>query len=427
LGLNFLFTFLIGLTLLLIGLPVAAVLGLLGTIAGVLMFGEPFINSAGSVIWSMQNSETLTAIPLFILMGEILLRSGVADKMYEALAIWLNWLPGRLLHTNIATCAMFAATTGASIACSATVGTVALPTLNQRGYDKPLALGSLAAGGTLGILIPPSVAMLVYGSITSNSIGKLFVAGIVPGLIMTLGFSFYIFCRYVTKRENIEHYTWPKRFAVLAGLIPPASIFVVVMGSIYLGWATPTESASLGLLLALLLAVFKKRCTHQILSKCFINTAQVSGMVLLIMAAAFLLNMALSMIGIPKFLSSLVASLELNYYQLLAVLVVFYIILGMFMDVLSMQVATIPITYPIVMAAGGDPIWFGVFIVVMSEMAMLTPPMGMHLFVLQGIRPDQGPIKDVINGSLPFVFIMLLVLFVLTIYPQTVTWLPSRI
>lgn len=425
---GFLLFFLLGLVMMLVGLPIASVLGLIGALSGYLQYGAAFLYSAGSVIWGMQNSETLTAIPLFILMGELLLRSGMADTMYEALAIWLHRLPGRLLHTNIGTCALFAATTGASIACPATVGTVALPALNRRGYAKPISLGSLAAGGTLGILIPPSVAMLVYGSITNTSIGKLFVAGIIPGILLTFCFSLYIFLRALIKGDppDSDHYTWKQRLAVLPGLVPPLSIFLVVMGSIYLGWATPTESASLGVLIALLLALFKGRLNHNVLSKCFLNTAQVAGMVLLIMVSAYLLNLTISMLAIPQLLTRFVTGLGLSFVELMLAFIIFYIILGMFMDVLSMQVATIPIAYPLVVAAGGDPLWFAVFIVLMSEMAMLTPPMGMHLFVLQGIRLDDGPIRDVMFGSLPFVLIMLFVALVLLAFPELATWLPSK-
>ncbi len=425
---GFLIFFFCGLFAVLIGMPVAAVLGIIGTLGGILIYGEAFLNSMGSVIWGMQNSETLTAIPLFMLMGEILLRSGIADNMYRALAVWLNWLPGRLLHTNIGTCALFAATTGASIACSASVGTVAIPALYERGYEKPISLGSLAAGGTLGILIPPSVALLVYGSITSNSIGKLFVAGIIPGVLLTLAFSLYILIRALIKGqpEDNERYTWKERFAVLPGILPPLSIFIVVMGSIYFGWSTPTESASLGVIMALGLAALYRRCTWDMLTKCFVNTAQIAGMVLLIMASAYILNLTISMLGIPQFLTAYVTSLGFSFYELMLVLIVFYLILGMFMDVLSMQVATIPIAYPIVVAAGGDPIWFGIFIVLMSEMAMLTPPMGMHLFVLQGIRPDPGPLKDVLVGSLPFVAIMMVFSLMLLFFPEMATWLPSH-
>ena len=425
---GFLIFFLVGLGVMLMGIPVAATLGIMGTLGGLLMYGNAFLDSMGSVIWGMQNSETLTAIPLFILMGELLLRTGIADNMYKALAIWLNWLPGRLLHTNIGTCALFAATTGASIACSASVGTVAIPALYERGYDKKIALGSLAAGGTLGILIPPSVALLVYGSITSNSIGQLFVAGIIPGIILTLAFSLYIWAHALINGQpgDTVSYTWSERFNALRGLIPPLLIFGLVMGSIYLGWATPAESASLGVMTALGLACAYRRCTMALLVKCFINTAQIAGMVLLIMASAYILNLTISMMGIPQVLTSYVTSLGLQFHELMLVLVVFYLVLGMFMDVLSMQVATIPIAYPIVVAAGGDPIWFGIFIVLMSEMAMLTPPMGMHLFVLQGIRPDSGPLKDVMWGSLPFVGIMLAVSLLLLAFPELVTWLPRQ-
>jgi tripartite ATP-independent transporter DctM subunit len=420
--------FLVAFLLMLFGVPVAAVMGLSGMLGGYLLYGAPFLASVGNMVWGVQTSEFLTAIPLFIMMGEILLRTGVADKMYEGLAVWTNGIPGRLLHTNIGCCAMFAATTGSSPATAAAVGTVAMKALNERGYPLPISLGSLAAGATLGILIPPSVAMIVYGSLTTNSIGKLFAAGILPGLLLSGLFMAYIFLYSLIKGDvkSETRYTWKDRMASFKDLLPPLLIFGVVMGSIYLGWATPVESASLGVILAIIIAWVLRRINKAVMLTCFVNTAQLSGMILLIVAAAYILNMLLTMVGIANAMTDFVASLNLSLPMFVAAMVVVYLILGMFMDVLSMQVATIPIVYPMAMAVGADPIWFGIFIVIMSELAMITPPVGMNLFVIQAVRNDGGTINQVIAGVLPFCLIMLGMVVLLVMFPELATWLPQH-
>jgi tripartite ATP-independent transporter DctM subunit len=369
----------------------------------------------------------LTAIPVFILMGELLLRSGIADGMYKGLSVWLTGLPGGLLHSNIGCCALFAATTGSSVACAATIGTVALPELDKRGYDKPMALGSLAAGGTLGILIPPSVALLVYGSLTNNSISKLFIGGVIPGILLTLCFNAYIFMVSMRKPGQRERKaTWRERLAITPLLLPPLVVFTIVMGSIYFGIATPTEAAALGIAVALLFAWKAGRLSMSMLHPCFIRTAQLTGMILLIITGAFVLNLALSMLGVAQAMTKVVVGMQLSFNMLVLALIVFYLILGCFLDVLAMQVATIPIVYPIVTAVGGDAIWLGIFIVLMSEIGMITPPVGMNLFVIQGVRRDGGPLKDVIKGAWPYVIIMLLFTLLLMQFPALVTWLPKQ-
>ncbi|MBE0586208.1 MAG: TRAP transporter large permease subunit, partial [Desulfofustis sp.] len=302
--LDILIFFVAGLALLFLGIPISPVMVVIGLIGGLLAFGYPFMNSIGNVVWGVHNSFILTAVPLFILMGEILLRSGVADKMYNALAKWMNWLPGNLLHTNIGCCALFAATTGSSVACAATVGTVALPTLNERGFSKKLSLGSLAAGGTLGILIPPSIALIIYGSLTNNSISQLFVAGVIPGIMVTLAFIVYLMIASICiKNTGIIKVSWPERLRALPEMLPPLFIFFIVMGSIYFGLATPTESAALGILASLFFAWRGGKLTFAMLHKCFINTAQLTGMIILIITAAFILNLTLSLLGIAEMLT----------------------------------------------------------------------------------------------------------------------------
>ena len=410
--------------LLLVGLPVAVVMAGLGVSAGLWASGAAFVSSVGSVLWGATNENTLTAIPLFILLGEILLRSGLADRMYIALAAWLGRLPGGLVHTNIGACALFAATCGSSVATAATIGTVALPNLAERGYDKRQALGSLAAGGTLGILIPPSIAMLVYGSLTNNSVGQLFIAGVVPGILLTLIFMGIIILQNWGRPSLEAHVPLAVRLRLMSGLVPPFIIFGFVMGSLYLGWATPTESASIGVIIALGLAKTHGRFTLATLHHCFQQTAVLTGMIVLIICGAFILNVTLSMLGIPQVLTKWVTDLGLSPTALIMILIVFYLILGCFLEVLSMQVTTIPIAYPIVTAVGIDPIWFGIFIVLMSEIAMITPPVGMNLYVVQSIRKDGGKIDDVIRGVLPYVVVMLLFTVLLWYWQDLVLWLP---
>src|SRR5436309_2427823 len=406
----FALAFALMLAMMLAGLPIAVSMALVGIVGGIAAYGTPFMDSIAPVVWGVQNESLLTSIPLFVLLGELLLRSGIADRMYIALSAWLGRLPGGLLHTNIGSCALFAATSGSSVATAATIGTVALPSLRARGYPMRASLGSLAAGGTLGILIPPSVNMIVYGSLTNNSIGKLFIAGIIPGILLSLTFMLYIYVASVLKGSARQEELPPlaERLRLLWNLVPPAVVFGIVMGSLYFGIATTTESAALGVVAALFFTFQARRLSLELLKNCFLQTARISGMILLIIVAAFILNLTISLTGVAEALTKWVTSLGVSATTLILALIVFYLILGMFMDVLSMQVATIPITYPIVTALGVDPIWYGIFIVLMCELGLITPPVGMNLFVVHGIRPDKGGIEDAIWGALPYAFVMIL-------------------
>jgi C4-dicarboxylate transporter DctM subunit len=421
-------TFLLMIGLMLLGLPIAVSMVLVGAGAGVIVFGVPFLSSTGSMLWGVLNDNLLTAAPLFILLGELLLRSGMADRMYGAMAAWLSRLPGGLLHTNIACCALFAATSGSSVATAATVGTVALPSLQQRKYPMPQALGTLAAGGTLGILIPPSINMIVYGSLTENSIGKLFIAGVIPGLLLTGLFMLFVLVNSLVKGDVPREQLPPlrERMRQLVHLVPPLVIFGIVMGSLYTGIATATESAALGVVVALFFTWTSKRLSWAMLETCFLQTARTTGMIMLILAAAFVLNLLISLSGVAETMTKAVTSLGLSATAMLLVLIAFYLVLGMFMDVMSMLVATVPITYPIVTALGVDPIWFGIFIILMCELALITPPVGMNLFVVQGVRPDKGGIGEVIGGALPYVAIMMAFTLLLMAFPGIVTWLPGK-
>ncbi|WP_332748705.1 TRAP transporter large permease [Hydrogenophaga sp.] len=414
--------------MMLLGLPIAVAMAAIGIIGGLFAYGMPFIDSIAPVVWGVHNDNLLTAIPLFVLMGELLLRSGIADRMFGALAAWLGRLPGGLLHTNIGCSALFAATSGSSVATAATIGTVALPSLHKRGYRMDMSLGSIAAGGTLGILIPPSVNMIIYGSLTDTSISKLFVAGIIPGLLLAGAFMGFILLHalFTGKAVREEKVPLATRMHLLKDLVPPGVVFFIVMGSLYSGLATTTESAALGVIASLLFAWKSRKLTWLLLQHCFVQTAKTTGMILLIITAAFILNLAISLTGVAEAMTAWVTSFGLTATQLLLVLIVFYLLLGMFMDVLSMMVATIPITFPIVTAMGIDPVWYGIFIVLMCELGMITPPVGMNLFVVQGIRPDKGGIHDAIVGALPYALIMIAFTILLMLVPSIVTWLPGK-
>ncbi|WP_313614260.1 TRAP transporter large permease subunit [Agrobacterium sp.] len=410
--------------------PIAVTIVAVGTLGGYMLYGMPLVEMMGGVIWSSLNSPSMLAIPLFMLLGELLLRGGIADRMYDAMAVWLARLPGGLLHTNIATCTLFSATSGSSVATAATVGTIALPALQQYKYPIKPALGSLAAGGTLGILIPPSVNLLVYGSIANTSVGQLFAAGVIPGLLMAASFSLYIFFAHGKagqEARDLVDMPLRQKLALSRHLIPPFVVFTVVMGSIYGGLATPTESAAIGVIIAMAFVAFNGRLTVDLLIVCSIQAAKTSGMVMIVLVCSLLLNVTISMTGAAQALTTWIASFELSQFSLLFVLLIFYILLGTFMDAMSMLVLTVPIVIPVVVAAGVDPIWFGIFIVIMCEAALITPPVGMNLFVVQGVRTDGGSYSDVVKGSWPYVFIMMVFTILLIVFPAIVMWLPDML
>lgn len=419
--------FLVMVGLMLLGMPIAAVMLLLGLVGGVAAFGTAFFTSSASIAWSVMSENNLTSIPLFVLLGEFLLRSGMADRMYTVFAAWLGRLPGGLLHTNIGCCALFAATSGSSVATAATIGTVALPSLKKNGYPMSDSLGSLAAGGTLGIMIPPSINFIIYGSMTNTSVGKLFIAGIIPGLMLSGLFMTWIYLSHAFRKEKVPviDVPWSERIRLLRYLFEPVVVFGIVMGTLYAGIATATESAALGLVAAFVFIVAQGKLSLSLLENCFLSSARTTGMILLIVVGAFVLNLALSLSGVGEAMTKWVTGFGLGRVQLLMVLIVFYLILGMFMDTLSMMVATIPLAYPVVSSVGVDPIWFGVFIVLMCELGLITPPVGMNLFVVQGIRTDGGPVADVIRGAIPYAVIMILFALLLIVVPGLATWLPN--
>ena len=410
-----------------LGLHVAFVMFAISMLGAIFYLGWPATLEFGTQYWGATNNFVLVAIPLFVLLGELLVRGGFTDRMYRSLSDWLNPLPGGLLHTNIGASAMFAAVSGSSVATAATIGTVAIPAFKGRNYDPRLVLGTIAAGATLGILIPPSINMIIYGAMTNTSVGRLYAAGVVPGLLLTALFMAVIVVACWWKPALAGAVSAPAplrdRLLRLIDLLPPTLIFIVVMGSIYLGWATPTESAALGVVMSLILCGAYGKVSVKMLHECFVTTVSVTAMIMLIAAAAFYLNFVLGLMGVPQALADYVGKLGASKGQMILILTVFYLILGCFLDALAMIIGTIPIVFPLIVALGIDPVWFGIFLVVMAELALITPPVGMNLYVVQGIRKE-GLITDVIVGTLPFLFMMLLLVLLLWLFPDLALWLP---
>jgi len=421
-------TLLLLLVLLAIGLPVAATLGVLAFALDGLYSSMPLTRALGEIAWTSSNGFLLLSIPLFVMLGEILLRSGLADRMYEAMTQWLSWLPGGLMHSNVGACAAFSATCGSSAATAATVATVALPQAKRHGYSQRLFLGSLASGGTLGILIPPSINMIIYGALTDTSVPKLYLAGILPGLLLVALFMLVILVACLVKPSlggTAVPTSWSRRIESLRDLLPPLVIFVVVIVSIYAGLATATESAALGVLAALGLAALHRRVNRRFFALVFEGTMKTTAMIMLIIVAAFFLNFIIGGIGLTAKVNAFVTSLNLSKYEFLLAVIVFYVILGCFMETLSIMVTTLPFVTPLMIQAGFDPVWFGIVVIVLIEMALITPPVGLNLYVIQGVRRG-GKVSDVIVGSLPFVGAMLVLIALLTAFPQIALFLPDH-
>ena len=409
-------------------LPIAATLIICALLLSSIYSPLPLFLAASEIFWKVSTEFTLTSVPLFILLGEILLRAGIAERMYGAVALWLNRLPGGLLHANIGASTLFAATSGSSVATAATIGTVALPEVRRRGYNERLFLGSLAAGGTLGILIPPSIHLIIYGMITNTSVPKLYLAAAIPGLLLAVLFSLIIVVICMVKPgfggEPIKA-TWRQRFVSLVDLVPILLLFVVVIGSIYAGFATPTEAASLGLVFAVVLAWWYGKLSLALLHESFIGAMKATAMIMLIVLASYFLNFVLSVIGLSQQLTSFISGLGLSPLQTMLVIIAFFVVLGCFLESLSMLVTITPLVAPIVIGLGYDPIWFGVILIILLEVALITPPVGINLYVVQAIR-GRGSIQDVIAGSLIFVLSMFALIGFLLAFPEIAMWLPTR-
>ncbi|TVP74065.1 MAG: TRAP transporter large permease [Rhodobacteraceae bacterium] len=416
------------LVLLFLGLHIATALMAVAALGAWWFFGTTMFAPFGTMMWATLNNFLLLAIPLFVFMGEVLVRGGVTQRMYAAIADWLNPLPGGLLHTNIAASTIFASISGSSVATAATIGTVAFPTLREQKYKESWIAGTVASGSTLGILIPPSINLIIYGAITNTSIGKLFTAGILPGLMLASLFmlTIILWCSFdhtiAGKRMGLA--PWATRRARLKHLVPPLFIFFMVMGSIYGGFATPTEAAAIGAVAALLLVGVQGGLNLTMLKDALLSTVQTTAMTLLILIAAFYLNFVLGILGVPGQVSQFVSTFDVAPWVMMLILVALYMILGCFLDALAMMIATIPIVLPIVTFLGYDPVWFGIFLVLMCELALITPPVGMNLYIVQSVR-GRGSIDTVILGVLPFLLCILLMVALIATFPGIVSWLPS--
>lgn len=412
-----------------LSVPIAAALGLLGVGLGMVFSPVPLDRALGEIFWRSSNEFLIVAVPMFVLLGEIVLRAGIAYRMYNALAQWLSWLPGGLMHTNVGSCAMFAATSGSSVATAATIGTVAMPECERHNYNRRLFLGTLASGGTLGILIPPSINLIVYGLLTNTSVPKLYLAGFVPGLLLAGLFmgTVLVACVFKPSLGGTKISTsWKKRFQSLSDLLPPLFLFALVIGSIYAGLATPTEAAALGVVGALLLAALNRALTREMLTEALLSTMRTTGVIMFIILAAVYLNFVLAAIGLTRELTTFIQSLGLSPLEMIIAIVIFYIVLGCFLETFSMMLTTVPLLAPIVFSLGYDPVWFGILLMVLLEMALITPPIGINLYVIQGIQ-DDIQFNDVVIGAIPFVAAMIMIIILLIAYPQIALWLPQLV
>ena len=396
---------------------------------GMMMFtSRPVGDAMATTMWSMGSSWSLTALPLFVWMGEILFRTKLSENLFKGLSPWLAKLPGGLIHVNVLGCAIFAAISGSSAATVATVGKMSIPELRKRNYPERFLLGTLAGSGTLGLLIPPSIILIIYGVTVEESIAKLFIAGIIPGIGLALLFMTYV-VGWSLKNKKImpvisQNFSFVEKIKKSGQLLPVILLILAVIGSIYAGIATATEAASLGVLGALVLSYFQKSLTKESFTKSLLGATKTSCMIAFILAGSSFLTLAMAFTGLPKNLAVFIDTLQLSPYMLLLVLTLFYIILGMFLDGISAVVLTMAIIEPMIRQAGFDMIWFGIYLVIVVEMAQITPPVGFNLFVLQGMaKRDMGFIA---RSAFPLFLLMILAVIIIIAFPQLALWLPEQ-
>lgn len=398
-------------------------------IIGLELFKDmPVLRLLGQDVWTSLTAPELVALPLFVLMGDILFHTRLADQLFRGLAPWVSAIPGRLVHVNIAGAAIFAAASGSSAATAATIGKITLPELLKRGYSPSLAMGSLAAAGSLGLLIPPSLVLIVYGVLTGVSVLQLFAAGIIPGLLLALSFSAYCaLCSLANPSlipAEIHRTTFYEKVKATVSLIPMLALVTLVIGSMYGGYATPSEAAVMGVFGALIVAAVQRVLTIRLILAALASCVRTCAMLGLILAGALFLAKAMAFLNIPAVVGEGVSALNLSPMALIAALIVFYVILGCFLDGTSMIVMTLPVTFPLVTAAGFDPIWFGIFLVLVAEMGAITPPVGFNLFVVQSLTGAK--LGEVGRAALPFFAVMICFTFLIAVVPQIVLWLPGK-
>ena len=396
---------------------------------GMLMFtSRPVGDAMATTMWSMGSSWSLTALPLFVWMGEILFRTKLSENLFKGLSPWLAKLPGGLIHVNVLGCAIFAAISGSSAATVATVGKMSIPELRKRNYPESFLLGTLAGSGTLGLLIPPSIILIIYGVTVEESIAKLFIAGVIPGIVLAFLFMVYVISWSIKNKEIMpiisEDFSFLEKVKQSGQLLPVILLIFSVIGSIYAGIATATEAASLGVLGALVLSYFQKSLTKESFKKSLLGATKTSCMIAFILAGSSFLTLAMAFTGLPNNLAVFINTLQLSPYMLLLVLTIFYIILGMFLDGISAVVLTMAIIEPMIRQAGFDMIWFGIYLVIVVEMAQITPPVGFNLFVLQGMaEKDMGFIA---RSAFPLFLLMILAVIIIVAFPQLALWLPEQ-
>ncbi len=427
-GLEIAVVMVIFLGLLAVGMTIPFAIGVPAVVYLVLHGGVPALKGIGLMSWGSMNSFTLTAIPLFILMAEIMQHSGLSLRIYRGLSKLVCVIPGGLLQTNIAGCALFAAISGSSVATAAAIGTVALPQLTGRGYDRSLSAGSLAAGGTLGILIPPSIAMIVYGTFTETSVSKLFMAGVVPGLAMTAMFMIYVMVTALLKPGLAPREKGPRNLAEVMQAMSDLLPFIVViggtMGSLYFGWVTPTEAAAVGCFAAFVVSAIWGKLGWKELRAAMTSSVMISGNILLIVYTAFVFSYAISVAGVGEQLTAWMVGLNLSRLEFFFALFLLYTVLGCLVESLGMIVITVPLLYPVLLKYNIDPVWFGIILVLFIELGQISPPIGINLFVIQSIW--DGKLSEVVWGTIPFHLLMFVLLVMLMAWPEIALWLPQH-
>ena len=426
----FLTIFFISILLLFLGSGVWVAISMIGVSSiGMFIFtSRPVGDAMATTIWGTSSSWTLTALPLFVWMGEILFRTKLSENLFKGLAPWLSRLPGGLIHVNVLGCAIFAAISGSSAATVATVGKMSIPELRKRNYPEKILLGSLAGSGTLGLLIPPSIILIIYGVTVQESIAKLFIAGIIPGIMIAVIFMFYVIIWSIINKKAMptynESFSFIEKIKGSKQLLPVILLITAVIGSIYAGIATATEAASLGVVGALILSFFQKSLNKETFKLSLLGATKTSCMIAFILAGSSFLSLAMGFTGLPRNLAIWIQEMNLSPYTLIFVLTIFYIILGMFLDGISAVVLTMAIIEPMIRQAGFDMIWFGVFLVVVVEMAQITPPVGFNLFVLQGMaNKDMGFIA---RSAFPLFLLLILAVIIIVIFPEIALWLPDQ-
>ncbi len=422
--------FFISVLLFFLGSGIWVALSMIGVSAiGMMLFtSRPVGDAMATTIWGTSSSWTLTALPLFVWMGEILFRTKLSENLFKGLSPWMQKLPGGLIHVNVVGCALFAAISGSSAATVATVGKMSIPELRKRNYPEKILLGSLAGSGTLGLLIPPSIILIIYGVAVQESIAKLFIAGIIPGIMIALIFMSYVIIWSLINKKSmpkiLEEYSFLEKIKRSKQLLPVIILILAVIGSIYTGIATATEAASLGVVGALILSYFQKSLTLKTFKSSLLGATKTSCMIAFILAGSTFLSLAMGFTGLPRNLALWIQNMDLSPYVLIFVLMIFYIILGMFLDGISAVVLTMAIIEPMIRQAGFDMIWFGIFLVIVVEMAQITPPVGFNLFVLQSMaNKDMGYIA---RSAFPLFLLMVLAVILVVIFPEIALWMPEQ-